>query len=149
CESVDADAEPSDSVTTRDTDQTEQQNDHDAEWFHSRQHAEVKNDHDGDERFENQNELTLRRQVRLAGGVDQLGNLAHGAVHRQFLEIHVNRQAETEAENADSDAKQQQIVAVNAVQEGHLLEIREHQTRFASLVGLRVSRDGKSQGCNG
>ena len=61
--------------------------------FKFQQHAEVQNDDDGDEDFQNQEELALRDEVGFAGFVDQLGDFAHGAVHRQVFQARINGQA--------------------------------------------------------
>jgi len=44
----------------------------------------------------------------------------HGAMDRHLLQVHVHGQTESEAENTDHDAKQEQIVTVHSVEEGHL-----------------------------
>ena len=52
---------------------------------------------DDDDRYEgpkDEDELALGDQVGLAGFVNEFGDLAHGAMDRQVLELHVNRQSE-------------------------------------------------------
>ena len=62
------------------------------------EHAEIQHDDDGDEDLEDGDELALRDQVGLAGLVNQLGDLAHRAVHRQVLQLVEDDQAEEDAE---------------------------------------------------
>ena len=100
------------------------------------QHAEVQNNHDGDENPQQQQELALREEVGLAGLVDQLGNLPHRAVHRQILQPAIDRQAEEQAENAEQNAEEQQLVAVDA-EKRDLRKIRQLQIGFATRRFLR------------
>ena len=87
-EGVDADAEPRHAVAAGDADQAEDQDDRDLHRVDMcEQHAEVQQDDRPDEDLEDQDELALRDQIRLAGLVDQLGDLAHRAMHRQRLEL--------------------------------------------------------------
>ena len=58
------------------------------------QHTEIEHDDHGDEEFQQEEKLALCNQVGLAGLIDQLGNLAHGAMHRQVLQPRVNHQTE-------------------------------------------------------
>src|SRR5690349_24020573 len=51
------------------------------------QHAEVEDDDDGDEDFEDGEELALRDEIGLARLVDQLGDLPHRFVHGEVLEL--------------------------------------------------------------
>ncbi len=53
-------------------------------------------------------------EVGLAGLVDQLGDLAHRPVDRQVLELHVDHQAEEQAEHADDEAAQEQVAPGHA-----------------------------------
>ena len=84
----------------------------------------------GDQDPELDDELRLRLQVRLAGAVDQLADLAHRLVDRKVLELLVLDQAEQEADRADDQADRQDVPAGHA-QELHLVEVGEHELRFA------------------
>ena len=86
-ERVDADAEPGHAVAAGDADQAEQQDDRHPERLEVLQEAEVDDDDRADEDLQDQQELALLDQVRLAGLVDQLGDLAHRRVHRQGLQL--------------------------------------------------------------
>ena len=103
-EGVHANPEPRHSVASRNSHHAEEQNDRNPHRLVVTQHAEVQHDDDGDEDPQQEEEFALRDEVRLAGFVDQLGNFAHGAVHRQVLQAHVNRQAEDQSEDAKQDA---------------------------------------------
>ena len=115
-EAVHPDAEPGHAVAAQDADHAEAENDeHLADAvLRLQQHAEVQHDHHRDERPQDRQELALRHQVGLAGFVDQFRHLAHGAVYRQVLELHVLHQREQQPEDAEQDADQQQAVAVHA-----------------------------------
>ena len=63
---------------------------------------------------EQQQEFALREEIGLAGLVDQLGNFAHRAVHRQILQARVDDHAEDQAEDAKQNAQEQEFVAVDA-----------------------------------
>ena len=82
---------------------------------HRLQHAEVHDDDDRDECPQQHQELALRDQIGLAGLVNQFGDLAHGAMHGQVLQLHVNRQAEAEPESAKQKADQQEPMAIDRV----------------------------------
>ncbi len=80
-------------------------------------------------------ELALRDQIGFAGFVDQLGHFAHGAMDRQVLQLHVDRQAEQQAEDAEEQADRQQLVAVHAEKvDGR--QIGQLQAGFAAGVSL-------------
>ena len=113
-----------------------------------RQHAEVQHDHDGDEDPQEQQELALREEVGLAGLVNQLGDFAHGAVHRQVLQAAVNGQSEDQSENAKQNSDRQQLVPVDA-KKGDLREVGKFQARLAAggfLEPRRMPRSAKSAG---
>ncbi len=78
------------------------------------EHAEIKNDDDGDENPKEEKKFALRNEIGLAGFVDKLGNLSHGAMHGHVLEAGENGHAEQQAENADADSKQKKLMSVNA-----------------------------------
>ena len=103
-ERVDADAEPRHAVAARDADQAEEQDDDDLDGLEVQQEPEVEDDDDADEDLEDQDELALGDQVRLAGLVDQLGDLPHRLVHGQVLELAVDDEAEDQPEDADDEA---------------------------------------------
>ena len=68
---------------------------------HRRQTAEVQRDNDRDESPEQKNELALRHQISFAGLIDQFGHFAHRAMNRQVLQLHIDRQAEQQAADAE------------------------------------------------
>ena len=101
------------------------------------QEAEVDDDDDPDEQLEDRQELALLQQVGLAGLVDQLGDLAHRAVHRQGLQLLVDHQAEDQAEQADAEPEHEQRPAVDAHELG-LAEVGQDQARLAAGVRRRL-----------
>ena len=114
-----------------------------AHGFHVLEHAEVKQDDDGDEDPQQQNEFALRDEIGFAGFVDELGDFAHGAMHRQVLQAHVDDHAEAESEDAEQDADQKQTMAVDgAVQEADRGKIREFQRGFAAGFSSGLSQSG-------
>ena len=119
---------------------------------HRRQPAEVQRDDDRDESPEQKNELALRDQVGFAGLIDQFGDFAHGAMNRQVLQLHIDRQAEQQAADAEEQSDRQKGMSVQAekVREIHARQIRQHQVGFASArVFLRVGECGKQQAQEG
>ena len=56
----------------------------------------------------------MRDQIGFAGLINQLGNFAHGAVHRQIFQALVDDQAEDQPKDAEENPEQQQLVAVDA-----------------------------------
>ena len=70
-------------------------------------------------------------QVGLAGLVDQLGDLEHRAVHGQVLELHVDPEAEEQAEDADADSDREERVRSSP---GSCTLPRSGSTRSASLA---------------
>ena len=79
---------------------------------------------EADEDLEDQDELALRDEIRLAGLVDQLGDLEHRPMHGQRLELREDHEAEGEAEQRDDQPAHQQRVAVDTAEELHLREVR-------------------------
>ena len=86
-ERIHANAEPGHAVASGDAHQAEQQDDDDLDRREVLQRAEVENHDDADEHLEEQDELALGDQVRLAGLVNQFRDLQHRAVHGQVLEL--------------------------------------------------------------
>jgi hypothetical protein len=109
-EGVDPDAVPGDAEGAGHPDQAEQQDDE-----HLRAHVleeqEVDQDHRGDERPQHHEEPGLLLEVGLAGLVDGLRDLLHGAVHGQPVQCRVAQQAEQQAQDAYSQADPQQAGA--------------------------------------
>src|SRR5207249_935738 len=103
CESIYANAEPSDSVATRDAHETENQNDRqsDRNRMHGSEPAEVHDDHNSDKHPQDHQEFSLGEEVGLAGLIDQLGNVEHRFVDGQVLQVGIDRQPETQAKDAD------------------------------------------------
>jgi len=108
------------------------------------EHREVDDHDNADEQLEQQDELSLRDQVRLARLVDQLGDLEHRLVHRHVLELAKDHQAEPEAEQTDHDADRQQGAAGRRAQEVHASQIGEHEGGFAAFV-LRKHRGSRQK----
>ena len=71
---------------------------------------EVEDDHDADEALEQQQQLALLDQVGLAGLVDEPRDVGHRLVHRQLLDAGVGEEAEQQAQHADDEAGQQDVV---------------------------------------
>ena len=114
------------------------------------QEAEVDDDDEADEELQEQDELALGDQVRLARLVDQLGDLPHRLVHGQVLELAEDHQPEDEAEHTHAEAQRQQRTAADAP-DVHLAEIRNLEAGFAAAVlsgrrrGLREDRRRRDQ----
>ena len=103
-EGVYANAEPGHAVAAADPDQAEPENDGHAHGFHVLEDAKIKQNDDGNEGPQQKDEAALRDQVGLAGLVDEFGDFAHGTMHGQILEAHVNDHAEAEPEDTKEDA---------------------------------------------
>ena len=112
--------------------------------------AEVEQNDDGDERPEQKDEFALGDEIRLAGFVDEFGDFAHGAMHGQVLEAHVDDHAETEPEEAEQNADHEQVVAVDgAVEEADGGKVGKFERGFAARFRLSksgCSADGKQRG---
>ncbi len=151
-EGVHANAEPGDAVAAADADQAEEQDDGQGDGDglagHGSQHAEIQHDDDGDEEPEKKKELALGNEVGLAGFVDELGNVAHGAVHGEILEAAVDHQAEDEAEDAEQDAEEQQLVAVDA-EELDLRQVGQLQVGFAGGIFACPGSGSGQKRCGG
>ena len=132
-------AEPGDSRGAQDADEAEEEDDDDpAEAQAPRavggvgQEAVVAHDDDGDEGPQQRDEPGLRLEVGLAGLVDELGDVPHGAVHRQLLEARRLRQAEGQAGDRHQDADGEERAALHA-QEGHRVQVGQHEARLAPV----------------
>ena len=150
-EGVHADAEPRHAVAAENAENAKRQNDRqrDADRVDRTQPSEVSQNHHRDECPQDHQELALRDHVGLAGLVDQLGDLAHGAMDRQVLELHVNGEAEEQSEAAEQDSNQQDVVSVHA-QEADRGEIGNLQAGFAAGGFARLSEGcGSMQQENG
>ncbi len=95
------------------------------------EHAEVQRDDDPDEELEDQDELALRDQVRLAGLVDQLGDRSHRLVHGHVLEPRVDRETEQESEGADHQPADEERAAGNA-EKRHRIQVRNDEIGFTA-----------------
>ena len=98
--------------------------------------AEVGDDDRADEELEDQQELALLNQVGLARLVDQLGDVGHRPVHRQALDAGVGPRAEEQAEHADHQARQQDLVPGHA-EEVALVEVGQVDVHLAAGHVLR------------
>jgi hypothetical protein len=52
------------------------------------------------------------RRMNFARLIDQLGDFAHGAMNRQVLQLHIDRQAEQQAADAEQQSDHQQSMPV-------------------------------------
>ncbi len=143
-EGVHANAEPRHAVAAQDAENAKRQNDgqRHAHRVDRPQPSEVGQDHHRDERPQDHEELALGNHVGLAGLIDQLGNLAHGAVYRQVLELHVNGESEEQSEAAEDNSDQQNVVAIHA-EEADGGQIGDLKGRFTSGLA-RLSECGGS-----
>ena len=81
---------------------------------HRPQHSEIGNDDHCNENPQQQDEFSLRGQIRLAGFIDQFGDFAHRAMHRQVLQLNVDRQPKHQTEKTKHQTHQKQFVTVDA-----------------------------------
>jgi len=135
-EGVHAHAESGHREAPGDADHAEQQDDGNLVGGKALQQPEVEDDDDSDEHFEQDEELALRGEVSLAGLVDQLGDFPHGGMHRHVAQPHENDEPENQAEGADDEATQQQVVTADAVEEGSYAEIGQLEVGFAASLFL-------------
>src|SRR5208282_1363209 len=110
CEGVHANAEPGHAIAAAHADEAQEQNNRHGQENRfardRRKHAEVEDDDDGDEHPKQKKEFALRDEIGFAGLVNELGDLAHGAVHGQVLEASEDGQAEEQAEDTDENAEE-------------------------------------------
>src|SRR5215471_3239292 len=155
CEGIDADAEPCDAITAGDTDDAEKENDgqreRDGLAGYRREPAEVEDDDDGNENPEQHQELALRQQIGLAGFVDELGNVAHRFVYGKIFETRVDDEPEEQAEDADKNAPEEELVAVHAPDELNRGKIGQLQAGFAARFAFGLGGQSPSSGdqCRG
>jgi hypothetical protein len=70
----------------------------------------------------------------------------------ELFQVHVNRETEEQAEHANDQSNQQQIVTVNATEKGNVTKVRKYQVRFAALMLSKRWRGRNSetgQDCGG
>ena len=70
----------------------------------------------------------------------------------ELFQVHVNRQTEEQAEHANDQSNQQQIVTVNATEKGNVTKVRKDEVCFATLVLAKRGRGRNSetsQDCGG
>ena len=97
------------------------------------QEAEVEH-HDGaDEDLEQEDELALGDEVRLAGLVDQLGDLPHRGVDGQVLELVEDHEAEDEPQHAHAEPDREQRAAADTG-DVYLREVGNLQARLAAAM---------------
>src|SRR5207245_11208372 len=105
---------------------------------HRCQHAEVNHNHNGDEDAQKKEEFALRGEIGFASLVDEFGNVAHRFVHGEILEPGVNRQTETQPEQAEQNAEEQKRMAVSPTKELDLGKVGKFQVGLAAgLLGER------------
>ena len=149
-ECIHANPEPRHTVAACDANQAEPQDDGQGyrNISHRRQPAEVHRDNDRNESPEQNNELALRDEIRLARLIDQFGNFAHRTMNRQVLQLHIDRQAEQQPADAKQQSDHQQGVPVNA-EKIHARQIRQCQVGFSSApLLLRTGKGRKQQAQN-
>ncbi len=134
-EGVDPDPEPGHSVAAADADEAEGQDDEDLHGLELQQRPEVEHDDDPDEGLEEEDELPLGDQVRLARLVNQLRDLAHRLVHGEIPELDENHEAEEETEHTHDETPEQQRAPVDP-REAHLREVGHLEVGFAA-AGVR------------
>src|SRR5207302_8162842 len=99
--------------------------------------AEVHDHDEADEGLEDEDELALGDQVRLASLVDQLAHLEHRAVDGKRLELPVDDEPEDSAQGAHDEPELEEQPSAHP-QELHAIEIGKDQAR---LVGMRGGGD--------
>ncbi len=109
------------------------------------QQPEVEHDDDGNEDLQHHEELALRGQVGLAGFVNQLGDFAHAGVDRHVAQTDENHEPENQAQRADQQATEQQIVTVDAAQKRGDAQIGKVKIGLSASLFLRQRRDGASR----
>ena len=70
----------------------------------------------------------------------------------ELFQVHVNRETEEQAEHANDQSNQQQIVTVNATEKGNVTKVRKDEVCFAALVLSKRGRGRNSetsQDCSG
>ena len=135
----------------RDADEAEDQDDEDLERLAFGEvvlrDAEVVDDDRADEELEDQDELDLRDEVRLAGLVDQLAHLEHRLVDRRVLERLVDREREDHPDDADADSAVEQRRAGRAAQEAgdrRVAEVGDDEVGFTAVMGGRRGGAGRA-----
>ena len=100
--------------------------------------------------LQDDDELDLREQVRLAGFVNQLRHFAHGGVHRQVLQLAESHQTKDDAKEANQDASHKQVVAGVAAEEGNgrvgQVGHGEVELALVAALGERSGRRVQEQG---
>ena len=139
-EGIHAHAEGRHGEAAGDADHAEQQNDDHLVGVKSLQEAEVENNDHGNEGFQQHEELALRAEVGFTGFVDQLGNFPHGRMHRHVAQAEEDDEAEDQAESADHQAAQQQIMTVDAAQKRGRSEVGQVQVGFTAFLALGPHR---------
>ena len=143
-EGVDPDAEPRHAVRAAHPEQGEEHDDADSGPAEADQGLVVDDDDGGDEGPQEDEEAALPAQIRLAGGVDELGDLQHRRVHGGLTQAQEGDRAEPEAEQAHDDAGQEQGPAVQAPGDGHARQVGEYEVGLsAAVIG------GGKSGCEG
>ena len=149
-EGVDADTEGGDEHRASDTDQAEQQDDQHLGDRLAKHQAKVGPNDGADEHLQDDDELDLREQVRLAGFVNQLRHFAHGGVHRQVLQLAESHQTKDDAKEANQDASHKQVVAGVAAEEGNgrvgQVGHGEVELALVAALGERSGRRVQEQG---
>ena len=84
-------------------------------------------------------------EVRLAGLVDELRDLAHALVHGQPAELPGDHQPEDEAEHAHAEPQAEEGATVHPPH-AHLREVGNPEIRLAAaLVGLGEGHGGQGE----
>src|ERR1019366_3518583 len=130
---VDADAKPRDAIAAEDAeDGTRENQQHLAERL-SLQHGEIINHAHRDERPDGGEKFPLLPQIRFARFPDDMGNLAHRAMHWQRAGADVFPDTKRRADSAHEKAEEQNLVAGDAaMKKVHLVERGQLDVRVAS-----------------
>src|SRR5262249_49705295 len=121
----------------------EEQNDRHLQRLEVLEHAEIEDDHEADERLEDEDELHLRLQIRLARLVNELRDVAHRRVDRRVLQLPIDDQSEDEPERANAEANRQGRATRNP-EEKAPAEVRDDEIGFAPLR-MRATHVGGEQ----
>src|SRR5262249_42304882 len=130
---IDPYAVPRHTVAASDPDDAEQKNDGDFRGVELLEIAEVGDDDDSNEGFQDEEEFALREQIRLARLPDQFRHVAHRNVHRKIAKLHVRDQPEQKTHRADQQTAHQQRAAARP-EERALTEVGKDKVRFSARL---------------
>ena len=146
----DAKSEPRD-PRSQDADAAEGQDRHDLERLEIPEDAEIQHDDRADEHLEPEQELTLGEEIGLTGLPDDLGDIGHGFVRGQALDLQKRHDPKANPRERNQHADEQQRAAAHA---HDLYATQVRRTRLASpldALGVlsrqrRTRKQGRSSG---